>query len=441
MGILGRFLSKKKKVDQSLASEPDILFGKYTDRNKTKEQYESWDKAVNLFNEKKYLSSYYEFFTYLKDNKTENVEFEKDAGRIKFSFFQGSKIVHGSLNEREVQAEAEVARFQEQNMAVMRKLLKENYYLYFSKFAVKNDVYTIKYYSPIEDAQPSSFYYALKEMATEADMWDDVLVEEFPQVDAINIEHIEELNENEKRVKLTYFRKWINETLTKVNELDSGKFTGAIAYYLLNLTFKIHHLLSPEGTLLDDIRFIQSLFYKEDNKNLNEKEAAMIEVYKRLLTKTDEEIVKSFYKVRATFAVVGPTNHDTVAGFMNTELGKTKSYIENKYIDIVEEICKYTVYFASYSYGMPAVANEIIMVFWRIFNPDFFNDLGFKQSFFNDKTNTIDQENVLNRINHILSHSKKRHPMLQFDVNKLDFSSKLDFAVSFIGQFQHLKYD
>ncbi len=441
MGILDRFLSKKKKEDSSLAEEPDILFGKYTDRNKTKGQYESWDKSINLFKDKKYIASYYEFFNYLKDDKTENVQFEKNGSRINFSFFQGSKVIHGTLNEREVQAEAEVARFHEQNMAVMRKLLKENYYLYFSKFAVKNDVYTIKYFSPVEDAQPSSFYYALKEIATEADMWDDVLVEEFPEVEAINIEHIEEINEHEKQAKLTWFRNWINEALTKVEELDSAKFTGAIAYYLLNLTFKIYHLLSPEGTLLDDIRFIQSIFYKKDNKSLDEKEAAMIEEYKRLVSKPDDEIVKSFYRVKATFAVVAPTNHETVSAFMNSELEKAKSYIENNYLDIVEEICKYAVYFSSYSYGMPAVANEILMVFWRVFNPVFFADLGFKQSFFNTNTNTIDKENVVKRIEHILSHSKKRYPMGQFNVDKLDFSSKLDFAVSFIGQFQQLKYD
>ncbi len=441
MGILDRFLSKKKKEDHSLIDEPDILFGKYTDRNKTKEQYECWDKAVNLFKDKKYVDSFYEFFTYLKDKKTENVTFERNGSRINFSFVQGSKIVHGMLNEREVQAEAEVARFQEQNTAVMRKLLNENYYLYFSKFAVKNDVYTIKYYSPIEDAQPSSFYYALKEISTEADMWDDVLVEEFPQLEAINTEHIEEIDEQEKQVKLYYFREWINETLKKIEELNSDKFTGAVAYYLLNLTFKIYHLLSPEGTLLDDIRFIQSLFYKEDDRTLNEKEAAMIDEYKRLANKPDKEIVKSFYRVKATFSVVSPTQQDVIVGFMNSELEKTKSYVENNYLDIVKEICKYTVYYSSFSYGMPAIANDFLMIFWRVFNPQFFDDLGFKHSFYDVETNTINKENIVNRIEHILSHSKKRHTQININIENLDFSNRLDFAVSFIEQFQHLKYD
>jgi len=441
MGILKKLLSKKKKDDSSIDKEPNILFGKYTDRNKTKEQYLSWDKSVNQFKDKKYLNAYYEFFNYLKDKNTENVSFEKDGNRINFSFMQGSKIVHGTLNEKEVQAEAEVARFQEQNVAVMRKLLKENYYLYFSKFAVKNDIYTLKYFSPVEDAQPSSFYYALKEIATEADMWDDVLVEEFPSLQAINIEHIEEIDEKEKRIKLNYFRKWIDETLDQIKKLDSDKFTGALAYYLLNLTFRIYYLFSPEGTLLDDLRFIQSIFYKEDKKSIKEKVHHIIEEFQRLRNKSDEEILKSFYKVKATFAVASPTSHETVVGFMNAELEKTKSYIENNFPEIVEEICKYTIYYSNFSYGMPAVANDILMIFWRVYHPEYFHELEFTHNFYDSETKSLHKENIIKRIKHIVSHSKKRHPNIQFNTEKLDFSSRIDFAISFIGEFQHLKYD
>ena len=126
---------------------------------------------------------------------------------------------------------------------------------------------------------------------------------------------------------------------------------------------------------------------------------------------------------------------------MMAELEKTKSYIENNYPEIVEEICKYAVYFASFTHGMPAVANDILMIFWRVFNPKFFDDLGFTQCFYNQETNTLEEDNIIRRIEHILSHSKKRHSQIQFNIEKLDFSSKLDFAVSFIGEFQHLKYD
>lgn len=434
-------LFKSKKNDIPVDIEPKILFGKYTDRNKTKEQHDSWEKSVNLYREKKYLDAYHEFFKYIRDEEEQNVKFERLDKKIDFTLIQGSKIVHGSLNEKEIQAEAEVAKFTEQNIAVMRKLLKENYFLYFSKFAVRNDIYTLKYFSQVVDAQPSSLYYALKEISTEADMYDDVLVDEFDCVEPINIEHIEAISENEKEIKLKYLKKWIGETLEEVSKLDSDKFIGATAYLLLNLTFKIYHLLSPEGTLLDEIRYIQSLFYREDNRSLKEKLVHMQDEYLKLLEKSDDDILKSFYKVKATFAVAQPTTHKAVVNFFKSELGKKESYIDNDFMDYAEEVCKYVIYYACFFYGLPTVAHNILLVFWRVFSPDFFHELGFKQAFYNDKTDSLNEELIKSHINQIINISKKRHPKIAFTPDNLNFTNKLDFAISFIEEFQHLNYD
>jgi len=441
MGIFDRLLQKKTKDDPSLLDEPNMQFGKYSDRNKTHEQYESWDKSVNLFKEKKYLDAYLEFFNYLKDKETENVTYSKEGHRINFSFIQGSKIVHGTLNEREVQAEAEVARFEQQNIAVMRKLLQENYYLYFSKFAVRNDIYTLKYFSPVEDAHPSSMYYALKELATEADMWDDVLVAEFDSVQAINIEHIEEISNNEKQIKLKYFRKWINETINRVNDLDGDKYTGPISYSLLTLAFKIFYLLAPEGTLLDDIRFIQGIFYQEDEHTPKEKNLMMLEEFNNLQAKSDEEILKSFYKVKATFAVTQPTTHAIVAEFIEKELEKAIWYIENNHPEIVQDICEYILSYINFSHGIPAVANDMLLILWRLLNPEIFDELGFKHHFIDHDTKKPDVDNIKKRIAHIISHSKKRHGRIEFNAERLDFSSRINFAISFFKEFKNLNYD
>lgn len=434
-------LFRSKETNIPVDIEPNVLFGKYTDRNKTKEQHDSWDKAVNLYREKKYLDSYYEFFNYIRDEKEQNVTFEKLDNKINFTLIQGSKIVHGSLNEKEIQAEAEVARFTEQNIAVMRKLLKENHFLYFSKFAVRNNIYTLKYFSPVVDAQPSSLYYALKEISTEADMYDDVLVDEFDCVEPINIEHIEAIGDDEKETKLKYLKKWINETIEDVAKFDSDKFIGAVAYLLLNLTFKIYHLLSPEGTLLDEIRYIQSLFYREDNRSLKEKLVHMQDEYLKLLEKPDDDIRKSFYKVKATFAVAQPTSHKAVVNFFKSELGKKESYIDNDFIDFAEEVCKYVVYYACFFYGLPTVAQDVLLVFWKVFNPDFFNELGFKHTLYDNNTDSLNKESIKNEITKIIKLAKKKHPQIAFSSDNLNFSNRLDFAISFIEEFQKLNYD
>ncbi len=439
--IIDKFFSKNRTEELSFPDEPNVLFGRFTDQNKTKEQYESWDKSKSLYKEKKYLEAFYEFFNYLKDRNLDNVTYTKEESKISFTIIQGSKIVTGTINNREVQAEAEVVRFDKLDVPVMRKLLQENYYLYFSKFAIKNDIYTLKYFSPIEDAHPSTLYYALKELATEADMYDDVLVEEFDSLQAINIDHIEKITESEIRIKLKYFRKWIEETLKRIKEIDSDQFTGSVSYNLLNLAFKIYYLLTPEGKLLDDIRYIQGIFYEDDGSTVNEKNHRMVEEFRNFQQKSDDEILKSFYRIKATFGVARPTAHEHVVNFMQDELEKVKWYVENKHPEIVRQMCEYIISYTGYTFGMPSVANDLLMIVWRVFNPEFFAELGFTHHFYEPENNKLSAESIKKRIHTMVSHSKKRHVRISFNANNLDFNSVNDFAISFINEFQNLNYN
>ena len=439
--FIDKFLSKKQTLELSFPDEPKILFGRYTDQNKTKEQYESWDKSAALYKEKKYLDAFVEFFNYLKDKEIENVTFVRQESKIDFTIIQGSKIVNGTINNREIQAEAELVRFNKLDVPVMRKLLLENYYLAFSKFAIRNDIYTIKFFSNIEDAHPSGLYYSLKEVATEADMYDDVLIEEFDSLKAINTEHIEQIDEKIKQIKLKYFRKWIDETLIRVKDIDSDKLTGSISYNLLNLAFKIYYLLAPEGKLLDDVRFIQGIFYQDDENTLNEKNYQMIQEFKSLQEKPDSEILKSFYKIKATFGVARPSTHEHVSNFMLDELEKTKWFIENKHPEIAREMCEYIISYSCYTYGMPAIANDVLLIAWRVLNPEIFSELGFTESFYNPENKTFNTEAIKKRINLLVNNSKKRHIKISFNTNNLNFNSLNEFISSFINEFQNLNYD
>lgn len=436
-----RVFSINKKKELSFPDEPKVLFGRYSDRNKSKEQYDSWDKALSLYKEKKYIESYNEFFNYIKDKDLENVIYVTEESKINFTIIQGSKIVTGVINKREVQAEAELVRFDKLEVPVMRKLLQENYYLYFSKFAIKNDIYTLKYFSPIEDAHPSSMYYALNELATTADMYDDVLVEEFDCLQSINIEHIEQIPDFEKQIKLKYLRLWIGETLNRIKNLDSDKLTGSISYNLLNLAFKIYYLLAPEGKLLDDIRYIQGIFYEDEEDTLKEKNYRMIEEFKNQQEKADSEILKSFYKIKATFGVARPTSHEQLVNFMQDELEKTKWFVENKYPDVVRQMCEYIISYSCYSFGMPAIATDLMMVAWRIFNPEIFTELGYSTQYYDVENQKFNVDVIKKRIKLHVNHSKKRHPNIQFNSNNLDFSNINQFSISFINEFQNLNYD
>lgn len=439
MGLFSKFFSSSKSNQNS--EIPKIQFGRYTDRNKSNTQRDNWSKAIELYKEEKYLDAYDEFFKYLKDPEIENVIFERKENQIDFEIVQGSKKVKGYVTNDEIHAESEVVGFEQPNVAVMRKLLTENYYLWFSKFAIKDNIFTIKHHAPSKDTHPSALYFALKEVANVSDGFDDVLVDEFPFLKPINISHIQDLPEKEKMVKLKYFKKWIKENLEKVQKLNADHFAGACAYILLNLTYKLYYLLAPEGTLLDELRNIQNIYFIDDGSSDSERNRKMIEKYNSLLEKNDEEHIKSLYKVKATFAVVKPTHYTRVANFIKEEIDKIQWYKENKHFDIQQAICEYIVAYACFYFGMNTPTYELFDVFWHTLNFKYYEELEFPQNYYDLKSNKINGSKVTNAIQDIISHAQSVYPKLTFNTNSIDFKSTHDFATSFIYEFINCNFD
>ena len=62
--------------------QPKVSFGRYSDSYKDAKQYDSWDKALTLFEKEQYIASYLEFFNYLRDDFEENVIWKEEDGKI-----------------------------------------------------------------------------------------------------------------------------------------------------------------------------------------------------------------------------------------------------------------------------------------------------------------------------------------------------------------------
>ena len=230
-----------------------MVFGRYSDNNKSVAQTARWTDADNLFKEKKYFESLDAFFEYLKDDAEQNTLYERNDETGKFEIFQGSKIVKGMFNRDELKAEVTLAGMLQPSVPVMRRLLESNFSLYYSRFALDDGRLCMRFDSDTNTASPSKLYYGLKELATKADKQDDLLVQEFSSLQAVDNEHVAAIPLAEKEVKYRYFQSWIQQTLDTIASVDADKFSGGNAYLLLALIFRIDFLIAPEGKLLSDL--------------------------------------------------------------------------------------------------------------------------------------------------------------------------------------------
>lgn len=439
--MLEKIFKRSKKIVVTDDNDPSILFGRYSDNNKSVQKVERWNEADTLFKEKKYHDSIRAFFEYLKDDQLENVVLETTSNGGKFYFFQGSKVIHGFYNEEFLEAKVELAVMPQPSVPVMRRLLEMNFNLYYSRYSLQNDRLIMIFDSDIETANPSKLYYGLKELSTKADKQDDLMVQEFTSLLSTGTEHVEEIPEEEKEIKYKYFQKWIKEALDLVESVDADKFSGGIAYLLLALAYRIDYLIIPQGRLLSDLEKIVETYFKKDDRLVTEKNQEMIDCIMKLSTKTKEEFFPYLFRSVYTFAIVNPQNHKTIADAIYNANQNIAWYKENKQQKIAAQISEYGISYCQYSYSLPRPLTEFYHLFMMVNYPDYFKELGFKKEYYNLETNQFNQSAITEKIQAIENHWKEKYPSLSFKIDKLKFDSILSFNQSFTTEVEYLNLE
>ncbi|HWJ91671.1 MAG TPA: hypothetical protein VNR87_11205 [Flavisolibacter sp.] len=434
------FSWSKKKTEEEIAG-PGIQFGRYSDNNKTVEKVEKWNEAEALFKEKKYFDSIAAFFEYLRDDEIENVMHVREGEGGKFEFFQGSKVIRGYYNKDLLEAEVHLAHMPQPSVPVMRRLLEMNFNLYYTRYALNGDRMSMLFDSDIETANPSKLYYGLKELATKADKQDDLLVQDFTTLLPIDTEHVVEIPDEEKAIRLKYFKKWIQGTLSLINGIDADKFSGGIAYLLLALAYRIDYLVQPEGKLLFELEKIVEIYFRKDDRLVTEKNQEMMDCYQRMLSKDKEEFYPYLLRSKYTFSIVTPQNYKTIADAIYNANQNVAWYRENKLPEIAAQISEYGLSYCQYSYSLPKPISELFHLLMMVNYGDYFRELGFREEYYKPATNEFSKEAIIERIRNIESRWKEKYPEMEFKTDKLKFDHPVAFNQSFTTEIEYLNLE
>jgi hypothetical protein len=433
------FSWSKKKPDEEV--QPQIIFGRYSDNNKSVAKVEKWNAADNLFKEKKYYESISAFFEYLSDDELGNVIHKQDGNKGSFEFYQGSKIIRGHYDDKLFEAEGFLASMPQASVPVMRRLLEMNFTLYYSRYAINGDNISMLFDSDIQTANPSKLYYGLKELATKTDKQDDLLVQDFTALKAIDTDHLHPIPEGEKEVKYQYFKKWIEETLALINGVDQDKYSGGIAYLLLALAYRIDYLIVPEGKLLLALEKIVEIYFRKDDRPVTEKNQEMIDGYQKLLEKQKEDFFPFLFRSKFTFSIVTPQNYKTIADAIYNANQNVAWYKDNKLPGIASQISEYGLSYCQYSYSLPRPITEYFHLFMMINYGDFFRDIGFKEEYYKKETGEYNRELIFQRIEETEARWKEKYPELKFKTDKLKFDNEVAFNQSFTTEIEYLNLE
>ncbi|MEO5563913.1 MAG: hypothetical protein ABIR18_10775 [Chitinophagaceae bacterium] len=428
--------SKKKQ-----GPDPDVLFGRYSDNNKTVVKVSRWTEADNLFKEKKYTEGIDAFFDYLRDDETQNVVYERNGAEGRFEIYQGSKIVRGTFDKEQMKAEVTLARMPQPSVPVMRRLLEMNFSLYYSRFALDSDRLSMRFDSNIESANPSKLYYGFKELATKGDKQDDLLVQDFSTLQQTDNEHLVEIPAQEKEIKYEYLQKWINQILDTIAALDADKFSGGISYMLLTLVYRIDYLIKPEGVLLNDLEKIAGIYFKKDDRPAGEKNRDMVEEYKKIQAKPKEQVFASFFRSRHTFAIVNPQTHKAIADSIHGATQNMIWYRDNNHPFIATQVTEYGFSYCQYSYSLPKAITELFHLYMQVNYSDYFTALGFSDAYYDASKNQFNSQGIIDKIMAIQTKWRSKYPSMDFRTQNLRYDSLVNFDQTFTTEVEFLNME
>ena len=420
-----------------------IRFGRYTDTNKTFEKTKSWFLADDHFKAKEYPAAFAAFFDFIRDDAEDNVLFVPDGNAFRFELVQGSKKLIGTSDGTTVTARISIARMEKPSNAAMRRLLELNYVLYYSHSALDPDqILCMLFETPVEMASPARLYYAFREMSVFADQQDDLLVADFSALKPIDLGHIVPMPEQEVTIKYKWFRKWIQEALDHTKDLNPDSFSGAIAYIYLSLLYRIDFLIVPQGKLQSDLDSINTLYWtRKDEVPIVERNSMMKEGIAKLLDISPEEFRNGMYRAKGTFSVNPLASPDKLRDNIIGANNDAAWYIENKYPALALLINEYGIVYNQYAFSQARILIELSLIYMMVVHAEFFKDLGLKTPLVIESSGLPDQERIIQAINESISKWQEKFVALEWDHNKINYTTVWDFARSFSDQLHSLNLE
>jgi hypothetical protein len=288
------------------------------------------------------------------------------------------------------------------------------------------------------DASPYKLYYALKELATNADKQDDILVSEFDSLKPVNTYHIREISEKEKVIKYNYFKSTVQKItgVLENSKLNITHYPGAASYLVLDGIYKLDFLIKPEGVVMEELEQIQDIFFKDKTKSAEEKNVLMIKKLQILCDINQVDFNKELYEVVSTFGVTLPSGHERLRSLIQSELPNMKWYYDQGHDEYARAIPGYIVGYCLYNFALPAPDKEFLLLFYKIMEQDFFNELGYKLNFQTD--GKINKNEVLKALKKKRNLYLLEYPKLNMSLKVLNFDNKTIFCKTYLEMLNNM---
>ena len=419
-------------------------FGRGINASISTDEEDLFIKSAEAFEQKKILDAYELFFkslTNYKDGESnKNITCSRDNKKLDFVIYQGSAKISGTITKEHLYAQAIMVKKKNVNVALKRYILERNYQLTYSCYFTNNEHIILKLYHDNLTMSPQKVFYPLRELALNADYDKEHIKSEFPDIEIEDVNHIEEINPDELKIKYNFLHKWIEELETKVVTLPSNDNASMQAFLYLNILFKIDYLLVPKYKIYQKMSKTIVEYFGEENTTIESKNEELKRYVETLKNISFEKFSKNFYTSKYTFNPTERTSQEEVITFISESLAKIRWYKNNRYTQIIPTIYRYIAFYTLFNYGLYPVLRELLHTLVEIQNPEFFEALDYVPLY--DKENeTFSKRTIISRINDIITPHQERFKSLESFSGDLNFSSMNEFSNNYYLNLQNLNFE
>ncbi len=428
MSIFNYIKRKLAASDQG----PDIKFGRHTYNSKEQEEIALLSEAIHLFKEDQLLDSLEYLLNYLRNDLEDNLAYDVENGELFFELYQGSKQIIGRCNAQKFVAISHIATIEKPHIGLYRKLLERNYLLKYSRFCIEGNQLILKFDSFTVDASPQKIFYALKEVAINADKYDDLLADEFEELENNLSGKIQTLDAYIQDTKEEFLRSEILKTNEYITEYASfSDNPDAIeAYVLLYCNYKLDYLLKPEGFMMEIFERNHRIYFENSKKSSVQKNKEIQENFSLITKRTSEQLKEEFYQSCHTFNYTKAASHYDLKALIEKELPKAISYTSLGQPKIALHVYGYIAAYSLFHYNLPTPDLDLLHLLIRVLENDYFLKLGFTPSY--QEEGKAIQAIVEKRIESIIENNKPSHPYFKPNYHTLNYENIGSFCQSLL---------
>ena len=231
-----------------------------------------------------------------------HLEIQTEPNKITFKLAQGSAIIHGHVNQKELKAYAKIAKASVLHVAMKRRLLERNFQLTYCRFSQKNDMISLGIKIQNTTITPQKIFFPLRELALNADFEKEFISSEFDASALLEYDHLTPINPDKLHRYYTTMREWISTTKASLIGLLSNDNKGMASFSYLALLLQIDYLLIPHKKMAKDINEKINTYFLEDEKLTQDKNSDLESYLDELETMSFETFSTQFYSAPITFS-------------------------------------------------------------------------------------------------------------------------------------------